>query len=144
MTSFIESICPECVFKPTYPQVFKFDLILYSQNYGELEIVINKNDEISEIKGDTEAVKKFDEIAKKADKQRLDGFFPFINVVSYPPKKLLDLLSVFWKITSDFTLEQNNALENKDYLKMCEFFYNFYKPINEKILYKKTGIKIQY
>ena len=38
--SYIERICPECVFQPTYPQIFKFDLVLKSVNYGRLEIVI--------------------------------------------------------------------------------------------------------
>ena len=71
---------------------------------------------------------------------------PFIieHEINYPFQSLMDLSVLLTTIKLSQTREQNEVMSNGDYYKMQEFNKNMYSPIDEKILYEKTGIKIQY
>ena len=68
----LKKIAPECFFEPKYPYVFKFDLILEGVNYGEIEVIVKDDLDISELKGDTETLKKLDEINKKREQKAVE------------------------------------------------------------------------
>ena len=133
----VEEICPEAVFKPKYPKIFKFNLILKSEDWGEVEVIVKKGIVISELKGAKKALKKIDELAKKLRGEMIplpppDYEVPFV----YPLKDLMSFSEVF--------IREKDFKENGDFEKMIDFISNSYAPIDEIELLIKKGIKITY
>lgn len=131
----IRKLCPECIFTPKYPYVFKFDLILQGVNYGEIEVKVNLGLELSELKGDKRALAIID---KKAKEKKDDYFYQLglpIIFMSYPLTKIDQLYRL---------LEEEGLEINKGCSEMLKLIAKTYTPINAELLYEKTGIEINY
>lgn len=132
--SMIEDICPECVFKPKYPQLFKFELVVNSKNYGNIELEIKQGLEISSLSGDKNALNKLDEIAKK---QANRAFYYIIpdnkeRYISYPLKDVLELITALY--------EYEEVKQGEDLEELRNFVSNVLYPVDTELLYEKTGI----
>ena len=128
--------CPECVFIPSYPQLFKFDLIVGSKNYGKIKIRIDEYIELSAVEGDKTALDKLKEIGKK---QAGKAFYYTIpshkkNFISYPFKNAAELIVALFQ-----GVETENT---KELEKLRQFVAKVENPIDTELLYKKTGIVI--
>lgn len=135
--NFFKKICPECFFEPSYPQEFKFCLIKSSKNYGELRVRIEKGLEISELTGDKTALAKIEEIGRK---QANNAFYCLIpcadkHFISYPFKNALELTTA---IAWEGDVEKNAGLND-----LRLFVSNVMHPVNERLFYEKTGMRIE-
>ena len=132
---FISSICPESVFKPEYPYIFKFNLLLGTENYGEISIQVKEELKIFELSGEERALKKLFALAEKQNNQQMImrplPMSP--KNISFPFKGIDDV--------SETLLKEESFRENADFEKMLDFILNTYSPINHAILKAKTGIQ---
>ena len=130
------AVCPECIFKSEYPQNFKFNLIANSQNFGAIEVLIKKGIEIAEIKGDKRALEELEKIGKSQAGKVF--YYPvcgaYRKYISYPFKNAYKLI-----LTLSQTAEETSEL--KDFI---DFVLNVNSPIDSEILFKNTGIQIDY
>lgn len=129
-------LCPECIFIPSYPQSFKFDLIVGSKNYGEIRIRIDEDTELSAVEGDKTALNKLEEIGKK---QAGKAFYYKIpskhkNFISYPFKDAGELIVALFQ---GMETESTKELE-----KLREFVAKVNTPLDIEMLHQKTGIRI--
>lgn len=130
-----EDYPPECVFTPKYPQTFKFNLIVGSNDFGELMIKIDKDLELSEVKGGKKTLEKLEEIGKKQAGKAFYYEIPSTEkiFISYPFKNAGDL------VVALFT---EGVSQKKGVRDLRDFVSNVENPINYELLYKKTGIVI--
>ena len=139
LPDFFEALCPECYFKPEYPQSFKFDLIIYSKNYGKLEIRVDRGLELSEIKGDKTALEKLEQIGKLQVANKV-GYCnlpePIPVLISYPFKDAIELIVAL--------REGIGFFETPEFKHFHEYMYKCYNPIDEEIFYEKMGVRITY
>lgn len=127
-------ICPEAVFIPTYPQIFKIDLILDNKNYGQIEVEIKEELNLSSVKGTDEVLKKLDEIAKKNKEKFFCNSAELYNETK-PKYPLTEAMSFYQVLRLEESFSQKG-----DFLKLADFICNVLHPINTEILYQKTGI----
>ena len=127
-------ICPEAVFVPEYPQIFKFDLEVGDKNYGEIEIEIRDELNIYEMRGTKEALQKFEKMAREAEgKTFMFPRFPFTErFFSYPVKDAVSL--------SEVLMREEGFKQSEDFFVFADFICNVLNPLNKDILYEKTGI----
>lgn len=137
----LKETAPECFFYPKYPYFFRFDLILEGVNYGEIEVIVKDDLDISELKGDAETLKKLDEINKKREGERWKLSPICWERINYPLKTVNTLAALLGG--NDFCMyigREEDFKPNKGFNEMLDFVRKSYFPVNAEKLYKKTGI----